>query len=47
MPLLNYSNILKSIGDGLIVTDFMGKIVFTNPASERLSGWSNNDSIGL
>lgn len=47
MPLLDYPNILRSIGDGLIVADLQGKIVFSNPVSEQLSGWNESESIGL
>lgn len=47
MPLLDYPNILKSIGDGLVVADLQGLIVFSNPMSTQLSGWNESESLGL
>jgi diguanylate cyclase (GGDEF)-like protein/PAS domain S-box-containing protein len=38
---------LKSIGDGVITTDTDGKVVYLNPAAERMSGWTNADAAGL
>jgi len=32
---------LSSIGDGVIVTDVEGRVVFMNQESERLTGWSS------
>lgn len=31
---------LRSIGDGVIVTDARGRVTFLNPEGERLTGWS-------
>jgi two-component system, NtrC family, sensor kinase len=30
---------IKSVGDGLIITDIVGKILHINPEAERLTGW--------
>lgn len=32
---------LKSIGEGLIITGNDGKIIYMNPAAEKLTGWNN------
>lgn len=37
---------LASIGDGVIATDEHGRILDTNPAAERLTGWSSADARG-
>lgn len=38
---------LRSIGDGVIVTDTEGSIVMQNSKAEELTGWSEKESIGL
>ena len=37
---------LRSIGDGVIVTDIDGNITLLNKVSERLTGWSNEEATG-
>lgn len=37
---------LKSIGDGVIVTDVAGCVTFLNPVAERITGWSIADARG-
>ncbi|MBN2363336.1 PAS domain S-box protein [candidate division WOR-3 bacterium] len=37
---------LKSIGDGVIVTDMNGKVVLMNSVAEKLTGWREEDSVG-
>jgi PAS domain S-box-containing protein len=36
---------LSSIGDGVIVTDREGRVVFMNHESERLTGWNNVEAL--
>ncbi|MCE0485008.1 MAG: ATP-binding protein [Methylacidiphilales bacterium] len=36
---------LKSIGDGVIVADPEGRVVFMNEESERLTGWTSTDAL--
>jgi PAS domain S-box-containing protein len=37
---------LVSIGDGLIATDEVGQILFTNPSFERMLGWKQQEVVG-
>jgi len=37
---------LRSIGDGVIATDIIGRIVLINPVAERLTGWKHEESLG-
>ncbi len=37
---------LKSIGDGVIVTDKDGRVEMINSEAERLTGWKNEEAIG-
>ena len=37
---------LRSIGDGVIVTDASGRVTFVNGAAEALTGWSSAEAAG-
>ena len=37
---------LKNVGDGVIVTDTDGLVMFMNPAAEGLTGWMQKDALG-
>jgi len=39
------STVLKSIGDGIIVTDRDGLVTFMNPLAERMTGWTQNEAL--
>lgn len=39
--------ILKSIGDGVIAIDNKGKISFMNPFAEDLTGWKQDEALGI
>jgi PAS domain S-box-containing protein len=38
---------LRSIGDGVIVTDTEGRVTFLNVAAEELTGWASAEAVGL
>ncbi|MBN1412726.1 MAG: EAL domain-containing protein [Spirochaetales bacterium] len=38
---------LKSIGDGVIVTDLKRKVTYLNPIAENLTGWTHEDASGV
>ncbi|HJU44087.1 MAG TPA: ATP-binding protein [Vicinamibacterales bacterium] len=38
---------LRSIGDGVIATDLEGRIQLVNHAAEQLTGWTQDEAIGL
>jgi PAS domain S-box-containing protein len=38
--------ILKSVGDGVIVTDSESRVTFMNPVAEYLTGWALKDAFG-
>jgi PAS domain S-box-containing protein len=37
---------LSSIGDGVIATGTDGRVLFLNPAAEKLTGWSQHEAAG-
>ncbi len=41
-----YSLTLKSIGDAVIAADAGGRVTFLNPAAERMTGWTREESLG-
>src|SRR4030067_616037 len=40
------STILQSIGEGVIATERFGNITFMNAVAEKLTSWTQRDSIG-
>jgi|GEM_PF-965476 len=42
----NLSITLRSIGDGVIITDVRGLVVNMNPVAENLCGWSCSEAMG-
>ncbi len=42
-----YRTTLFSIGDGVIVTDTQGFVINMNKEAEKLTGWSENEAIGV
>lgn len=43
---IDYQQLLMAIGDGVVVADAEGKIVFWNPGAERIFGFTGSDAIG-
>lgn len=41
-----YLTTLYSIGDAVIVTDKLGKVMHFNPVAEKLTGWTEKEAIG-
>lgn len=41
-----YSTTLRSIGDGVIVSDARGRVKLLNPVAETLTGWTSNEARG-
>ena len=39
-------NVLQSIGDGVITTDYCGCIQYLNPIAEKITGWNLNSAKG-
>jgi PAS domain S-box-containing protein len=38
---------LSSIGDAVIATDRVGKVIFTNTVAQELTGWPEADAVGV
>lgn len=38
--------IVHAIGDGVVATDERARVLFLNPAAERMTGWSSGEAIG-
>jgi PAS domain S-box-containing protein len=38
---------LASIGEGVMTTDTLGQVTFLNPEAEQLTGWTNDEALGL
>lgn len=43
---IDYKQLLMAIGDGVVVADENGAIVFWNPGAERIFGFSEREAIG-
>ena len=43
---IDFKQLLMAIGDGVVVADAGGKIVFWNPGAERIFGFTEGDALG-
>ena len=43
---IDFEQLLKAIGDGVVVADAKGAIIFWNAAAERIFGFSEQEAIG-
>jgi PAS domain S-box-containing protein len=43
---IDYRQLLTAIGDGVVVADADGKIIFWNPGAERIFGFAESEAIG-
>lgn len=43
---IDYKKLLLSIGDGVVVADAGGAIIFWNPGAERIFGFTEADALG-
>lgn len=41
-----YDAILSSIGDGVLITDLQGNVIFLNETGQRLTGWEQEEALG-
>ena len=39
--------VLSSIGEGVIVSDLDGKVIFINDTARKITGWTNESAIGM
>jgi PAS domain S-box-containing protein len=42
-----YATTLSSIGDAVIATDKLARITFINPAAQALTGWRQEEAVGI
>ncbi|HET9590272.1 MAG TPA: PAS domain S-box protein, partial [Anaerolineales bacterium] len=40
------ANLLGAVGSAAIATDLVGRVIYWNPAAERLYGWSTSEALG-
>lgn len=43
---INFEALVHSIGDGVVISDAQGTIVYWNPAAERIFGFTNSEALG-
>jgi PAS domain S-box-containing protein len=43
---IDFEQLLKAIGDGVVVADARGNIIFWNAAAERIFGFTEQEAIG-
>jgi len=43
---IDYKQLLRAIGDGVVVSDAAGSIIFWNAAAERIFGFTEEEALG-
>ena len=43
---INFSDLVHSLGDAVVISDGKGTIIYWNPAAERIFGFSEAESLG-
>jgi PAS domain S-box-containing protein len=43
---IDYKQLLRAVGDGVVVSDAAGSIVFWNAAAERIFGFTEEEALG-
>ncbi|MDF9787110.1 PAS domain-containing protein [Polynucleobacter sphagniphilus] len=43
---INFEVLVRSIGDGVVISDAKGVIIYWNPAAERIFGFTESEALG-
>ena len=43
---INFEELVRSIGDGVVISDAKGVIIYWNPAAERIFGFTESEALG-
>lgn len=43
---INFKELVHSLGDGMVISDAQGTIVYWNPAAERIFGFTQSEALG-
>jgi PAS domain S-box-containing protein len=43
---INFEELVRSIGDGVVISDAKGVIIYWNPAAQRIFGFTESEALG-